>query len=71
MATTLGSLRVQAQAMASPRWAAARPQKRAKRSAVAGSAQPPAAATHRGVVKWWKVTTGSSPSSQQPVHMAR
>ena len=71
MATTLGSFRVQALAIASPRWPAARSQKRANRSAVAGSVQPPAAATQRGLVKWWKVTTGSMPSSRQPAHTAR
>ena len=42
--------------------AAARSQKRAKASAVAGSVQPPRAATQRGVVKWWNVTIGSMPA---------
>ena len=35
--------------------------KRAKRSAVSGSSQPPWLATQRGVVKWWKVTIGVMP----------
>ena len=70
MATAFGSFSVQARCMASPRWPAALAQKRAKRSAVAGWAQA-AAATQRGVLKWWKVTTGSMPSSRQPAHMAR
>ena len=33
------------------------------------SAQPPACDTQRGLVKWWKVTTGCSPSSRHREHM--
>ena len=71
VATMFGSFTVQARPIRSPRCAAARSQKRAKRSAVAGSIQPPRAATQRGVVKWWKVTIGSRPCSRQAPHMRR
>ena len=62
MATTLGSLMVQAQPIRSPRWAAARVA-RSGRSAPGRRAPPsrrgrPATA---GWVKWWKVTTGTMP----------
>ena len=63
VATTLGSLRVAAMPMRSPRCAVARSQKRANRSAAWGASQVPAAASHRGWVKWWKVTTGVTPCS--------
>jgi len=49
--TMFGSLIVHARPMTSPSSPAARRQKDAKRSAVAGSLQPPLAAIHRGVVK--------------------
>ena len=37
----------------------------------AGSAQPPRAASQRGVVKWWKVTTGSMPAASSASPMRR
>ena len=49
--TMLGSLIVHAMPISSPRWATARSQKRAKRSTIAGSVQPPSVTAHRGVVK--------------------
>ena len=70
-ATTFGSLMVQAQPMRSPRWAAARRTKRAKRSGASGASQPPRAESQRGVVKWWKVTTGAIPRPWQAAHMRR
>lgn len=66
-----GSLIVHIRATTSPSRTAARAAKRAKRSAVAGSAQPPRAATQRGVVKWWKVRIGVSPRARQASHMRR
>ena len=36
-----------------------------------GFSQPPWAANQRGVVKWWKVTTGSMPRSRRPSHCRR
>ena len=36
-----------------------------------GFVQPPCAASQRGVVKWWKVTTGSRPRSRQASTMRR
>ena len=32
--------------------------------------QPPSAVSQRGVVKWWKVTTGSTPRSRKPEALA-
>ena len=64
-ATTLGSLMVQARVITSPeRPGHHRRQKRPKRSTAAPLSQPPWAASQRGVVKWWKVTTGSMPRSR-------
>jgi hypothetical protein len=71
VATMLGSLMVQARRTTSPSSPAARWQKAAKRSAVAGFSQPPWAATQRGLVKWWKVTVGSMPSASSASHWAR
>ena len=67
-ATTLGSLIVQAHPIRSPRCAAARVTYRAKQSGASGASQPPRAANHKGVVKWWKVTTGRIP---RPTHAAQ
>ena len=71
VATTLGSLRVAAIPIRSPRWAVARSQNRAKRSAAWGASQVPAAASQRGWVKWWKVTTGMIPRSWQAAAIRR
>ena len=68
---TLGSLTVQARPITSPRWATARSQKRAKRSGASGDSHPPRAASQRGVVKWWKVTTGSIPRPMHAPQMRR
>ena len=61
VATTLGSLRVQAMPIRSPRWAVTFSQKRANRSGACSASHVPAAASQRGWVKWWKVTTGRIP----------
>ena len=66
-----GSLIVHAARSQSASSPAARWQKAANRSAVPGSAHPPRSATHRGVVKWWKVTTGSMPRSSSASHCRR
>ena len=52
------------------------PAPRRRRSARTGRScpcfsQPPSAANQRGVVKWWKVTTGSTPRSRRPSHCRR
>ncbi len=70
-ATTLGSLMVQAHPTRSPRCAAARLTKRAKRSGASGASQPPRAASHCGEVKWWKVTTGRIPCPWQAAQIRR
>ena len=49
----------------------ARATKRAKRSGASGASQPPRAASHSGVVKWWNVTTGTIPCPWQAAHMRR
>jgi hypothetical protein len=67
----LGSLIVQARPMTSASSPASRPAKAAKRSAVAGSSQPPRSASHRGVVKWWNVTVGSIPRARSASHWRR
>ena len=69
--TMFGSLIVHARVIESPSWPATRSQNRANRSAVAARSQPPCAATHRGFVKWWNVTTGSMPRSRRPSHIRR
>jgi hypothetical protein len=71
VATMFGSLNVHTRPARSPRCRAVRSAKRAKRSAVAGSAQPPAAATHRGDVKWCSVTTGCRPCSRHVAQTRR
>ncbi len=71
VATTLGSLRVHAMPMRSPRWAVTRSQYRAKRSGACGASQAPTAESQRGWVKWWKVTTGVIPCSWQVAAMRR
>ena len=71
VATTFGSLRVAAMPIRSPMWAVARSQKRAKRSAARGASQVPTAASQRGWVKWWKVTTGVTPCSRQAAAIRR
>jgi hypothetical protein len=53
------------------RRATARSQNRANRSTIAGSVQPPSATAQRGVVKWWKVTTGTRPRSRVAAHIRR
>ncbi len=67
----LGSLMVQARVIRSPRAPPATSQNRPKRSTMAGFDQPPSAAAHRGVVKWWKVTVASNPRSRQAAHTRR
>ncbi len=71
VATTLGSLRVQAMPMRSPRWAVTRSQKRANRSGACSASHVPAAASQRGWVKWWNVTTGRMPCSWQVAAIRR
>ena len=71
VATMFGSFRVQACAMTSPSASVTTPQKRPKRSTARSVSQPPWAVSHRGVVKWWKVTTGSTPRSRSPTHWRR
>ena len=58
VATTLGSLRVQAQPTRSPRCWPTRSQNRAKRSGASAASHPPRSDSHRGMVKWLSVTTG-------------
>ena len=70
-ATTLGSLMVQARDITSPSAPATTSQKRPKRSTAAPLSQPPWSVSHRGVVKWWKVTTGSMPRSRSAAHSRR
>ena len=64
----LGSLIVQARAISPSRRAATRSQYAANRSGMASLLQPPWSASHSGVVKWWKVTTGATPASSSPSH---
>ena len=66
VATMLGSLMVQARAMTSPSASATTVQNRPKRSTAAPLSHPPWAVSQSGVVKWWKVTTGSTPRVAQP-----
>ena len=40
-------------------------------AAVAGSSQPPRATTQRGVVKWCRVTVGSTPRARRASHRRR
>ena len=69
--TMLGSLMVHARPGRSPRAPAVTSQYRAKRSTTAGDSHPPSAVTQRGVVKWWNVTTGSTPWARHDAHTRR
>ena len=71
VATMLGSLSVHAQPTRSPRCAATRSQNRAKRSGASSASQPPRPASQRGMVKWWRVTTGTRPRSWHRAHWRR
>ena len=71
VATMLGSLMVQARAITSPSASATTVQKRPKRSTAAAASPTPLAVSQRGVVKWWKVTTGSTPRSRRAAHCRR
>ena len=68
VATMLGSLMVHARAITSPSASATTVQKRPKRSTATPVSQPPCSTSQHGVVKWWKVTTGSTPRSRRPRH---
>ena len=70
-ARTFGSLMVHARPTRSWRARPVTSQNRVNRSTLPGSAHPPAAANQRGDVKWWKVTTGSSPRSRLAAHTRR
>ena len=50
---------VHAHPMRSPKWATERSTKRAKRSGASSASNAPRVASHLGLVKWWKVTTGT------------
>ena len=69
--TMFGSLIVHAIPSSSPKWPTARSQNAAKRSAVAGFAQPPSASIQSGFVKWWNVTTGSRSRSRHAAIIRR
>ena len=58
--------------MRSPRWPTAFSAKRSEAlDGLVGRPSPPSATAQRGVVKWWKVTTGSTPWARQEAHTRR
>ena len=71
VATMLGSFTVQARVITSPRASATTVQNRPKRSTAMPLSQPPSAVSQSGVVKWWNVTTASTPRSPSPMHWRR
>ena len=60
-ARMFGSLIVHPIEIRSPIWATVRSQYRVKRSTISGDSHAPNSATHRGLEKWWNVTTGCTP----------